>query len=289
MPTANCNMPQVAILMMCYNGTAFLPDLVASLQRQTYPNWLLYVQDDLSTDDTPHYLRQLSAQDARIILLENKRKLGAMHGFMDLLTRVEAQYYMFCDQDDVWLPNKIEVTLQRMLTAEQQEGEGVPLVVHTDLTVVDRALDEMAPSFWQMSRIAPALLRTFDEQAGHNLCTGCTMLLNRAAREVSKNYSCHTLMHDAWVALCVLKHNGHIYEIDQPTILYRQHGNNTLGAHDIRTHYVTKRLKQLKKVWKENKANYVMLRDAGYGSWWKYVYYKLRYFCKYALAVNHKS
>lgn len=281
--------PQVAILLMTYNGEQYLPQLLASLRGQTYTRWRLYVQDDLSTDATPRLLDEAAAADPRIEVLPRGAKYGAKSGFMHLLSHTRADYYMFCDQDDVWLPEKVEVTLRRMHRAEAEWGKEAPLVVHTDLTVVDSELREISPSFWRYSRIAPQLLRTFDEQAGHNLCTGCTMLLNRAAREVSKKYSCHTLMHDAWVALCVLKHNGHIYEIDQPTILYRQHGNNTLGAHDIRTHYVTKRLKQLKNVWKENKANYAMLRDAGYGSWWKYVYYKLRYFCKYALAVNYKS
>ena len=269
---------QLAILLMCYNGTQFLPELISSLQQQTYSDWTLFVQDDLSTDDTRAYLQQWAREDERVVYLHLDHKLGAMRGFMDLLSRVEAPYYMFCDQDDIWLPEKVELTMHRMALAEEQWGRDVPLVVHTDLRVVDRNLKEIAPSFWKLSRINPALLQTFDEQAGHNLCTGCTMLLNRPAREVSMDFSPCALMHDAWVTLCTLKQGGHVCEVSQPTLLYRQHGGNTLGAHDIQSNYVKKRMTHLRSVWRENKASYAMLRAAGYGGVFKYLYYKIRYY-----------
>ena len=273
--------PQVAILLMTYNGEQYLPQLLASLRGQTYTRWRLYVQDDLSTDATPQLLAQAAQGDPRIEVLPNSRKLGAKRGFIDLFQRTEADYYMFCDQDDVWLPEKIQCTLERMQQAEAEWGHDCPLVVHTDLSVVDGELKEIAPSFWRYSRIAPALLRTFEEQAGHNLCTGCTMLVNAAARQAALPCPEAALMHDAWVTLCALRQGGHVCEVDRPTILYRQHGSNTLGAHDIQNHYLRKRLARLHKVWSENRANYAMLRAAGYGSLATYLYHKVAYFFKY--------
>ena len=107
------------------------------------------------------------------------------------------------------------------------------------------------------------------------------MMLNGAAREVSADYTDRVLMHDAWVTLRVLHAGGHIAEVRRPTILYRQHGSNTLGAHDIQTGYLRKRLSRLRSVWRENRAHYAMLRAAGYGSAARYLYHKVAYFLRY--------
>lgn len=273
--------PEISILMATYNGMKYLPEQLASLKAQTYSNWVLYVQDDLSTDGTADYLRAEAAQDTRIKLLPNNEKLGAMRNFMTLLSAVDAQYYMFCDQDDVWLPAKIEKTFACLENVEAKCGTNLPLVVHTDLSVVDADLKQIAPSFWEMSRINPALLTTFAQQAGHNLVTGCTMMFNRAARNASLAFSNETLMHDVWVLLCSLKHGGRVVEVPEPLILYRQHGKNTLGAHDLRYNYFMKRFMSLKSVLKENRSNYRMLKSVGYGNIFKYIYYKLKYYVLY--------
>lgn len=272
---------EISILMTVYNGMKFLPEQLASLKAQTYTRWVLYIQDDLSTDGTTEYLQTEAAQDTRIRILPNCNKLGAMKNFMTLLARVDARYYMFCDQDDVWLPSKIEKSFACIKQAEAQYGADTPLVAHTDLSVVDAGLQTIAPSFWEMSRISPALLTTLDEQAGHNLVTGCTMIFNHAAKIVSVNFSDKTLMHDAWVLLCTLKNGGKVIALPEPTILYRQHGRNTLGAHDLRSNYFMKRLMSLKSVLKENISNYKMLKSAGYGNIFKYIYYKLKYYVLY--------
>ena len=272
---------EISILMATYNGIKFLPELLASLKAQTYSNWVLYVQDDLSTDGTSDYIFTEGVKDHRIKLLPNTEKLGAMKNFMTLLSRISSSYYMFCDQDDVWLPTKIEKTFCKMKEMEKGVDKNCPLVVHTDLCVVDENLKEISPSFWDMSRINPTLLKTFAEQAGHNLVTGCTMMINRQARDVSLVFSDKTLMHDAWVLFCSLKNNGVVGEVREPTILYRQHGKNTLGAHDLRSGYILKRLYAIKSVWKENVANYKMLSSAGYGNIFKYIYYKMKYFVIY--------
>lgn len=270
---------KLAILLATYNGIQFLPDLIDSLQKQSYTDWLLYVQDDLSNDGTLEFLREKSLSDVKIVLVPNNKKLGAKLNFLTLLNVVEAPYYMFCDQDDIWLPHKVQVAFDRIKVMEQEHGANSPLLVHSDLTVVDENLNIIDESFMKMSRINPNLLKTFHELAGHNLVTGCTMMFNRSAAEVSSRCINNSiLMHDVWILLCTLKFNGFVEYINKSTILYRQHGSNTVGAHDIRSNYILKRLFALKSVLTGNVKHYKMLNTLGYGSILRYSYYKIRYF-----------
>ena len=280
MQTTSYSTPDVAILLATYNGTLYLLELLQSLQEQKYENWHLFVQDDLSTDGTADLIRRYASQDARITLVENQEKKGAMKNFMDLLAKVEAPYYMFCDHDDVWLPNKVGLTLERMQATETAQP-GKPVVVHTDLKVVDGQLQEICPSFWKMSRIDPRLLRTFKEMAGHNLTTGCTMMINAKAKEVSLPLGAGALMHDSWVTNRVLLAGGVVTEVAEATILYRQHGNNTIGARDAQHHYLKNKLCAIGGVWRENRKYYRMLAAMGYGNFFQFLYYKLRYFVLY--------
>lgn len=272
--------PLIAILMATYNGTAYLPELLDSLCRQTFADWHLFVLDDLSTDGTLQLLRNFAAGEARVTVLSNDRKRGAMMGFMELLQRVEARYYMFCDQDDVWLPQKVERTLRKMQETECLHP-GLPVMVHTDLKVVDARLEEIAPSFWRMSRIRPDLLHTFNEAAGHFLATGCTMMINGEARMVSLPVRPEALMHDCWVTDRVLQCSGIVAEVDEATMLYRQHGKNTIGARDLQNNYILNKMRVLGNVLKENRRHYRMLSGMGYGNIFKFLYYKFRYFVLY--------
>ena len=144
--------PHVAILMATYNGSKYLPHQIDSILKQHYTTWTLYVQDDLSTDNTPEILADYAKRDARIKVVDNQEKLGAKRNFMTLMEKVEADYYMFSDQDDEWLPEKILVTMKKMME-EENEAPEKPVIVHTDLLVVDSDLKEIAPSLWEMFRI----------------------------------------------------------------------------------------------------------------------------------------
>ena len=126
--------PHVAILMATYNGSKYLPHQIDSILKQHYTNWTLYVQDDLSTDNTPEILAAYAKRDARIKVVDNQEKLGAKRNFMTLMEKVEADYYMFSDQDDEWLPEKILVTMKKMME-EENEAPEKPVIVHTDLLV----------------------------------------------------------------------------------------------------------------------------------------------------------
>ena len=107
----------VAILMSTYNGEKYLEEQVKSIISQDYTDWHLYIRDDGSTDNTVNLIKKIARDNEKITFLnENKPKnLGVTGSFMDLLANTKAQYYMFSDQDDYWLPDKIKVTLEEML------------------------------------------------------------------------------------------------------------------------------------------------------------------------------
>lgn len=276
---------RIAILMATYNGALYIGDQLDSIIRQTVDGWQLYIQDDVSTDDTIDIIRQYAAKDTRIHLRVNESRSGAAKNFMTLLSETDADYYMFCDQDDYWLSDKIEISLKKMKELESSSPD-TPVIVHTDLTVVDASLNVMNQSFWHISRIDPSILNSFNWLGAHYPTTGCTMMINGIAKQVSLPIKKDTgLLHDAWVTVCVFKHHGIVYPIYKTTILYRQHSNNTLGASDVTNHYVLSKIKGFRTVIRKNAEAYRMLHAVGYGSFAKILFYKIMYFIK----LNIKS
>jgi glycosyltransferase involved in cell wall biosynthesis len=226
--------PRVDILLTVYNGLPYLSDQIRSLQDQTHQAWRLWVRDDGSDDGTVDVLRAIAATDSRIRPLESDSgRLGALGGFGWLLEHaaLDADYIMFCDADDVWLPTKIEQTLDAMLSAERQdagEGQSRPVLVHTDLTVVGPNLEPIATSFWRFEGISPQPAR-LNRLLVHNTVTGCTVMINRALRQLAGRVPPEAVMHDWWLALTAVAF-GRVVSVNSPTILYRQHGRNDTGA-----------------------------------------------------------
>lgn len=219
------------ILMSTYNGERYLAEQIESILAQTITKWRLFIRDDGSTDKTQEILDEYAIKEKRITLLRDTENIGACRSFERLLAQCgDADYYAFADQDDVWRPNKLAVCLSAIQATEKLYPNR-PIVVHTDLQVVDEQLEEMAPSFWKYSNIQPDLL---DEHIKYlaicNSVTGCAMLFNRQARACSLPFSADAYMHDAWVALMAAYHGGSVIPIHQTPIAYRQHRGNVLGA-----------------------------------------------------------
>jgi len=220
----------IDILCATWNGAPHLVEFVQSLQRQTHAAWRLWVRDDGSTDGTPALLADLAAADARITLLPvDGERLGAAGSFARLWERAAptARYLAFADQDDVWLPHKLARSLARLRQEEMGCAADTPLLLHTDLAVVDGGLHPVAPSFRAYAGLG-ALEAPVAERAAHNVVTGCTVLANAALRARSAPIP-QGVMHDAWVA-CVAAACGRTVYLDEATVLYRQHGANTIGA-----------------------------------------------------------
>lgn len=237
----------IAILMATYNGEKYLAEQIDSLMAQTMQDWHLYIHDDGSVDSTVSMIKEYADKyPDKITQLDYPAQGGACMNFLSMLERVEAPYYMFCDQDDVWMRNKIELEYAEMKRLEVVHSNK-PVIINTDLKVVDADLRTVHPSFWQYRGIYPDFVKEFKDFAATNVATGCTMLFNRQAKEAMRKPCKHTVMHDAWVTMSVMVSGGILHNMKTPTVLYRQHGDNTIGAFDAGRLTIGYRLKHLRK------------------------------------------
>lgn len=223
----------IEIVCAVLDGERFISAFLESLTAQTHREWRLWVRDDGSSDRTVDILRDASASDPRINVLHvGGPRLGAPHAFGWALQRVpeDASYYMTADADDVWLPNKIEVSLNALRAAESEHGDGTPLLVHTDLTVVDSELRLRAHSFWQYMNIDPrrTAIRSLSIR---NVVAGQTIMMNAALKRRIGASPPGIAKHDWWYAL-VAAACGRIVAVPESTVLYRQHDKNDVGAHE---------------------------------------------------------
>src|SRR5262245_43732022 len=149
----------VDVVCSVYNGARFLPELLRSLEDQTHADWRLWVRDDGSCDDSVELVRRQAASDQRVHFLTSGEpsRRGAAPRVAWLLQHrpADAAYVRCADQDDGWLPRKIEQTLAAMQTAEAALRRPAPILVHTDLTVADESLNTVHSSFWQFAGLRP--------------------------------------------------------------------------------------------------------------------------------------
>ena len=215
----------IAILLSTYNGAKFLKQQLDSLFAQSYTSFKLFVRDDGSQDNT---LDILQSYDVKQLPLNTN--IGIINSFVTLLNytikKSEFDYFMFCDQDDVWCADKVEKTLNKMLHMEATYGN-IPTLVHTDLEVVDESLKTIASSMWRYNYILPNK-NAFSRLLIQNTITGNTVMINRALAEKCLTIPNGAIMHDWWLGL-VASQFGKIGFIEKPTIKYRQHQNNNIG------------------------------------------------------------
>ncbi len=219
---------KIAILIATYNGEGYLEAQLNSLLEQTNQDWVAYLHDDGSKDATAAVIKRYCENDPdHFVSLDAPAAGGAKYNFFFLFEQVEAPFYMTCDQDDVWLANKIEVTLEKM-----KEGyeETVPKLVYTDLKVVDNDLKVLSESMntYQMLECEKVSLNKLLIQ---NVVTGCTMMVNKALRDmlIQVGNKDNIVMHDWWAALIAAAF-GKIVYLPEATICYRQHGDNSVGV-----------------------------------------------------------
>lgn len=217
----------VNILMSTYNGQEFLAEQIRSIQAQTFTDWKLLIRDDGSRDRTREIIADFALQDSRIHFInpDSTENLGVIKSFHALVQYQRAEVYFFSDQDDVWLPDKLQVTLE---TAQAYPADQ-PLMVYTDLKVVNQDLQVMNESMIrsQSHHANTELVQELTE----NTVTGGTSMINHALAELW-TVTDDILMHDWYLALLATAFGKLVY-VDQPMELYRQHAENVLGARTL--------------------------------------------------------
>jgi glycosyltransferase involved in cell wall biosynthesis len=212
----------IQVLLSTYNGAAYLPPLLDSLLAQTLPPQSILVRDDGSTDETVSILEHYASHHPcfQIHVSEN---LGVTRSFATLLEMAsdDSHYLAFCDQDDVWLPTKIEHAVSQL----SDQPSDVPIGYFCRMQLVDENLNLL-----RLSDV-PSRPAAFANALVQNIATGCTQVFNQAARQLilsrQPDWS-RIFVHDWWLYMIVTAFGQMIYD-PQPQILYRQHSSNAIG------------------------------------------------------------
>ncbi|MCR5625567.1 MAG: glycosyltransferase family 2 protein [Lachnospiraceae bacterium] len=222
------------ILLATYNGEKYVQELLDSIEAQTVTDWELIAFDDRSTDKTYEILREFQKKHRKQVIVErNVTSTGnAKDNFALLFRRAKksnAQYFLPADQDDVWLPDKIEKLSNAMNKMEERFGERTPVLIHSDLIVADSKLNVISESFFEYAKLEKKT--PIYKLVSQNNVTGCACMINRELlMSVADEIGLETvMMHDYWCALYAAVF-GRIAFLNTPTVYYRQHGNNSLGA-----------------------------------------------------------
>lgn len=217
----------IQILLAAYNGERYIKEQLDSLFAQTVTDFELIVRDDCSTDSTFSILSEYANMHSESMhVYRNETPCGnAKDNFFRLMQDADADYIFFCDQDDVWKPDKLEKTLAKM----KMYPQNMPVLVHTDLSVADEHLNIKKSSFFKAQHFNVQNY-SFGSTLAQNNVTGCTMMINRALLNLVKNTNnSDIIMHDWWLAAAAATF-GKIGVVNEPTVLYRQHSKNAVGA-----------------------------------------------------------
>jgi glycosyltransferase involved in cell wall biosynthesis len=211
---------KVTVLLSTYNGSQFLKQQLNSLYEQTYRNIKILARDDGSTDATREFLEAEQARGA-IELLEGHTNLGATRSFFELLRLAalsDTEYVAFCDQDDVWLPDKIECAVSALAVLVD-----TPALYCSRLEIVGEQLNPIG-----LTAIPGKI--GFGNALVENIAVGCTMVLNRKALDlICSKLPDNVYIHDWWCYLVVSCFGEVIFDSNSH-LKYRQHGNNAIGA-----------------------------------------------------------
>jgi len=232
------NKNSISILLSTYNGERFLKEQLESLFLQKEVSFEIIVRDDGSNDKTIDILK--SYKD--ISLIESKKNIGVINSYSILVGEAlkrGGDYIMFCDQDDIWMEEKVKITLDRIKKLENIYPN-TPILVHTDLEVVDENLNLIDSSFWHYQNIDPNL-NSFNRLLLQNIVTGCTVMINRPLAHLIFPIPPKVIMHDWWIGL-VASYFGKISYIKKSTIKYRQHNKNDIGAKKFGLSYIWEKI-----------------------------------------------
>jgi len=214
----------IDILLSLFGTSPFLPEMLRSLQEQSLQGASLICRKDAPCDELIRPLRCMHF--ARV--LKGDEHLGVTVSYWELLKHSTAEYTMFADQDDMWHANKIAVTLDAMRKLEDIHGKKTPLLVHTDLQICDEKLNVLHKSFIRFQALNPSLTQLRHLMIQNNV-TGCTMMINKALKQLLRPFPAEAICHDWYIAL-VAASLGKVFFLPEATIDYRQHVNNVFGA-----------------------------------------------------------
>lgn len=241
--------------MGTYNGEKYIDEQLKSIQTQDYDNFVCYIHDDNSDDRTIDIIKQYQKLDPEHfkLLTYQTEKHGALANFLSLMEyandNLKEEYIMFSDQDDVWLETKISNEIKLLRNTEREEKS--PVLAFCDQKIVDSKLNIIYESFDKFIHRKNSDFN-FKHLVYRNIAPGCTICMNRSLLELAVKYMDYerVIMHDWWLML-VASCTGKVVYLEKPLMLYRQHGDNTLGVDNNNYLYkITKYLFNFRVSWK---------------------------------------
>lgn len=214
---ANSDKVKVAVIMSTYNGERFLKEQIESVLQQTDVSIELIVRDDGSKDSTPQILDEY--KDKSLLDWYSGPNVGPAKSFFDCLSNApDAEYYAFCDQDDIWDPDKLHVAIESIKKSK------VPSLYCSNTLLVSSNMEIIRKSNYNV-------IGNFVESLMSNPVTGCTCVINKQLRDIVLQKIPFELdMHDWWLYRVCMAFNGYFYFDKTPHIRYRQHENNVIGG-----------------------------------------------------------
>jgi glycosyltransferase involved in cell wall biosynthesis len=237
-----CGISNVSVCMAVYNGEKYIRQQIESVLSELQQDDELLIYDDLSTDTTARIVEELTF-DKRIKFKQNATQLGVVKNFELLLENARGEYIFLCDQDDVWLPGKVERCVQALTKHT---------LVVTDCLVVNQNLDVLYPSFFQLRHSGAGVLKNICK----NTYLGCCMAFRKELLNMCLPIPKSIPMHDMWLGL-IAEANGNVLFIEEKLSLYRRHqsaASPTAGVSDF-------------SIFKKIKLRFILISNLAYRIW----------------------
>ncbi|WP_455714078.1 glycosyltransferase family 2 protein, partial [Anaerosporobacter sp.] len=234
---------KVLVLLSTYNGEQYIIEQLDSIMNQSYPNIEVLVRDDGSSDNTVSIIKEYIKSHNRVRLYCGTN-LGVQGSFFDLLKKapIDRDYYAFCDQDDVWLEEKVEKAVTILEQYDRDFGFNEPKLYCSKVQCVNNELQPISTGI-SYKRVRISLGNALVE----NMCIGCTSMLNQAlVLKILHDLPSFSIMHDFWIYLVASTFGRVIYD-DNAYILYRQHENNVVGMSSTKYKNYLRRIHNYRK------------------------------------------
>ena len=272
------NPNKIAILLGVYNAEKYIEEQLRSIMCQTINDFTVYVRDDASQDNTLLIMNRFIENSDNIVLInDDLGNLGCNGNYFHLLSIIDSKYYMFCNADDYWINNKIELSMIEIEKAEKEYPD-LPIIIHTDLAITDQNLNIIYNSLWSYDNLNPKLFQSFNEIGVYNTVAGATMLFNQKVKDLTFPVNQYAPFFDHWMSLQTIKNGGILIPIYKSLVYYRQIGTNLALLNIGAKNTIKYKIRNFKDVYKANIKQAIMLKRIGWGGYIKYLFYKIKIF-----------
>ncbi|MGL4912814.1 MAG: glycosyltransferase family 2 protein [Romboutsia sp.] len=213
---------KVDILMATYNGEKYIKEQIESILNQTHKNLHLIIYDDCSSDTTRKILSEYAKKDERIEIILGEKNVGSTKAFEKLYKISNAEYFLFCDQDDIWVNEKVEKLLEYIVSHNK-------MVVFSDLRVITENKEIINNSFFDQVGVEGENALYWKKIIMNNVAPGCSMIVKNEIKKYVKYFTSDSILHD-WMIIIIASLLNSVGIIGEPLVLYRQHSNNQVGV-----------------------------------------------------------